>query len=276
MRIALGQINTTVGDLGGNVDRMLRQAREAALRDAHVIVFPELSVNGYPPRDFVEKDSFLERTQCELERLTAESASLDISIVCGYVGRAESQTGKKATNSAALIERGSIVFRQHKMLLPTYDVFDEARWFVPATEQSLADVRGRRAAVTICEDAWNDKQLWDRRLYLRDPVEELAQSGAQVLLSINASPYHIGKRKLRRELFARAAQRYNIPVVYVNQVGGNDQLVFDGSSFAMDSTGRVIASAASFQEDLVLVDVDTGAGEHNDTLRDECEAVYDA
>ena len=276
MRIALGQINTTVGDLGGNVDRMLRQAREAAQRDAHVIVFPELSLNGYPPRDFVEKDSFLDRTQCELDRLTAETASLDISIVCGYVGRAESQTGKKATNSAALIERGSVVFRQHKMLLPTYDVFDEARWFVPAASQSLHLVHGRQAAITICEDAWNDKQFMDRRLYLRDPVEELAQSGAELLLSVNASPYHMGKRELRRTLFARAARRYGIPVIYVNQVGGNDQLVFDGSSFAMDATGGVIASAASFAEDLVIVDVGTGPGDLKESHPDECEAVYDA
>jgi NAD+ synthase/NAD+ synthase (glutamine-hydrolysing) len=276
MRIALGQINTTVGDLAGNVDRMLRQAREAAQRDAHVIVFPELSVNGYPPRDFVEKASFIERTQCELDRLTAESASLDISIVCGYVGRAESETGKKATNSAALIERGSIVFRQHKMLLPTYDVFDEARWFVPATSQSLHPVHGRQAAITICEDAWNDKQFLDRRLYLRDPVEELAQSGAELLLSVNASPYHMGKRELRRTLFARAARRYGIPVIYVNQVGGNDQLVFDGSSFAMDATGQVIASAASFAEDLVVVDVDSGGGDLRESHPDECQAVYDA
>ena len=276
MRIALGQINTTVGDLGGNVDRMLRQARAAVQRDAHVIVFPELSVNGYPPRDFVEKDSFLERTQCELDRLTSESAGLDISIVCGYVGRAESQTGKKATNSAALIERGSVVFRQHKMLLPTYDVFDEARWFVPAASQSLHAVHGRQAAITICEDAWNDKQFLDRRLYLRDPIEELAQSGAELLLSVNASPYHMGKRELRRTLFARAARRYGIPVIYVNQVGGNDQLVFDGSSFAMDATGRVIASAASFAEDLVVVDIDTGPGDLRESHADECQAVYDA
>jgi NAD+ synthase/NAD+ synthase (glutamine-hydrolysing) len=276
MRIALGQLNTTVGDLRGNADCMIAAAREAVRRGAEVVVFPELSITGYPPRDLVEKDSFLERTEEELERFAAETADLDATLVCGYVGRASSETGKKVTNSAALVERGAIVFRQNKMLLPTYDVFDEARWFVPATEQSLTNVRGRRAAVTICEDAWNDKQFFDRRLYLRDPVEELAQSGAEVLLSVNASPYHIGKRELRRELFARAAQRYNIPVVYVNQVGGNDQLVFDGSSFALDAKGRVIAAAASFREDLVLVDVDTGAGDRNETFGDECEAVYEA
>lgn len=276
MRIALGQLNTTVGDLSRNVNGMIAASREALGRGAEVIVFPELSITGYPPRDLVEKESFLERTQEELQRFTEETAGLDITIVCGYVGRAESETGKRATNSAALIERGSIIFRQHKMLLPTYDVFDEARWFVPASGQSLHPVRGREAAITICEDAWNDKQFWERRLYLRDPVEELAQSGAKLLLSINASPYHMGKRELRRKMFARAAQRYKIPVVYVNQVGGNDHLVFDGSSFAMDATGQVIASASSFSEDLVLVDVDTGAGDFHDTHPDECEAVYDA
>jgi NAD+ synthase/NAD+ synthase (glutamine-hydrolysing) len=276
MRIALGQLNTTVGDLSGNVKRMVSASREAVRRGAEVIVFPELSLTGYPPRDLVEKDSFLERTQEELHRLTVETADLDVVIVCGYVGRAESETGKRATNSAALIERGNIVFRQQKMLLPTYDVFDEARWFVPAAGQKLHEVRGRRAAIIICEDAWNDKQFWEHRLYLRDPVEELAQSGAEVLLSINASPYHMGKRELRRSMFARAAQRYNIPVVYVNQVGGNDQLVFDGSSFAMDATGRIIASACSFDEDLVVVDIDANTGDHHASHRDECEAVYDA
>jgi NAD+ synthase (glutamine-hydrolysing) len=276
MRIALGQLNTTVGDLRGNADRMIRVARDAVSRGAEVVVFPELSLNGYPPRDLVEKDSFLERTQQELERLTVETADLDAVIVAGYVGRADSDTGKKATNSAALIERGSIIFRQNKMLLPTYDVFDEARWFVPASRQLLHLVRGRQTAVTICEDAWNDKQFWEHRLYLRDPVEEMAQSGAEVLLTINASPYHMGKREVRRAMFARAAKRHNIPVVYVNLVGGNDQLVFDGSSFAMDATGRIIASASSFSEDLVLVDVETGSGDQHENLHDECEAVYEA
>ena len=276
MRIALGQLNTTVGDLHGNVDRMIVTAREAVARGAEVVVFPELSVNGYPPRDFVEKESFLDRTQEELERLTVETADLNAVLVCGYAGRANSDTGKKATNSAALIEQGSVIFRQHKMLLPTYDVFDEARWFVPASKQSLHEVHGRQTAITICEDAWNDKQFQERRLYLRDPVEELAQSGAELLLSINASPYHMGKRELRRNLFARAAQRYKIPVVYVNQVGGNDQLVFDGSSFAMDASGRVIASASSFSEDLVLVDIDSGIGDLHDSFQDECDAVYEA
>ena len=276
MRIALAQINTTVGDLAGNADLMLSTARRAAAKGAELIVFPELSLTGYPPRDLVEKPSFLERTGEQLERLARESADLDAALICGYVGRSASTTGKTATNSAAVLERGEITFRQGKMLLPTYDVFEEARYFRPAEQQSLCAIRGTRVALTVCEDAWNDKQYWERRLYGRDPVEEMAAQGAEILVSINASPYHMGKRELRREIFAASARRHRLPVVYVNQVGGNDQLVFDGSSFAMDAEGRVIAAAASFAEDLVLVDTATGAGDIRENLADEHEAVYEA
>jgi NAD+ synthase (glutamine-hydrolysing) len=276
MRIALGQINTTVGDLAGNTGLMIVRAREAAARGAQMVVFPELSITGYPPRDLVEKPSFLDRTEEQLQRLAAETAGLDIAIIAGYVGRSNSATGKRATNSAALLERGRIVFTQAKSLLPTYDVFDEARYFKPGEHESLYTFGGRRLALTICEDAWNDKQFWERRLYMRDPVEELAQAGAQILISINASPYHMGKRALRREIFANTARRYKLPVIYVNQVGGNDSLIFDGSSFAMDAEARVTASAASFREDLVLVDIDSGGGEQHENLEDEHEAVYEA
>ncbi|MCS6951910.1 MAG: NAD+ synthase [Bryobacterales bacterium] len=276
MRIALAQINTTVGDLEGNVDMILRWAREAARRGAELAVFPELTITGYPPRDLVEKPSFLERTEQQLERLARESAALDLALICGYVGRSEANEGKRATNSAAVIQGGRIVFRQRKMLLPTYDVFDEARYFQPAAQQELVTVRGRRLALTICEDAWNDKQYWERRLYDRDPVEELVSRGGEIIVSINASPYHMGKRALRREIFSRTAARHRRPLIYVNQVGGNDQLIFDGSSFALDPEGRVIASACSFAEDLVLVDLATGQGDRRENLADECEAVYEA
>ena len=275
MRIALAQINTTVGELTGNVDRMIRAARQAAEARAHVVVFPELSVTGYPPRDLVEKPTFVERSERELERLAAETAPLDLAIIAGYVGRSQADTGKRATNSAAVLRGGRILFQQTKMLLPTYDVFDEARYFVPAEAQNLLLLDGHKIALTICEDAWNDKQFWERPLYRRDPVQELAHTGGELLISINASPYHMGKRALRREVFEATARRHNVPVVYVNQVGGNDQLVFDGSSFAMDATGRVAASAASFAEDLVIFDSDAGTGEQHQSLPDECEAVYE-
>ena len=276
MKIALGQINTTVGDLTGNVDRMIRVAREAAAAGAQVVVFPELSVTGYPPRDLVEKPTFVERSVDQLQRLAAQTAPLPLTVIAGYVGPSALHTGKRATNSAAVLAGGRILFRQTKMLLPTYDVFDEARYFVPAESQSLLPLGERKIALTICEDAWNDKQYWERPLYRRDPVQELAHCGAELLISINASPYHLGKRAQRREIFVATARRHGIPVVYVNQVGGNDQLVFDGSSFAMDATGRVAASAASFAEDLVLFDSDTGAGGQHESLPEECHAVYEA
>ncbi|HEU0141286.1 MAG TPA: NAD+ synthase [Bryobacteraceae bacterium] len=276
MRIALGQIDTTVGDLAGNVDRMVRFAKDAAGHGAELIVFPELSVTGYPPRDLLEKDAFIEKNLLELERLAAETASLDIAIISGYAGRANGVPGKQITNSAAIIEKGRVIFHQDKMLLPTYDVFDEARYFYAAERQAAVNLRGRKIALTICEDAWNDKQYWERRLYQRDPVDELVQSGAELLITINASPYHMGKRKLRREIFAATARHHRVPVVYVNQVGGNDQLVFDGSSFVMSREAEVIASAASFREDLVLLDLDTGSGDRNENLHNECEAVYEA
>jgi NAD+ synthase/NAD+ synthase (glutamine-hydrolysing) len=276
MRIALGQINTTVGGLAHNVDLMVSATVEAARRGADIVVFPELSISGYPPRDLVEKESFLEGNEEQLARLAAETSALDLTVICGFTGRASSDTGKHASNSAAVIERGAVVFRQDKMLLPTYDVFDEVRYFVPAETQHVFSIRGRRTALTICEDAWNDKHLRDRPLYERDPVEELVTEGGQLLVSINASPYAMGKRAIRRSIFQATARRHGIPIVYVNQVGGNDQLVFDGSSFAMAPDGRVIASAKSFEEDLVLVDIDTLEGDERESLPDECEAVYAA
>jgi NAD+ synthase/NAD+ synthase (glutamine-hydrolysing) len=276
MRIALGQINSTVGDLAGNVDRMIEMARRAAARGAELVVFPELAVTGYPPRDLVEKQTFIDRSEEQLERLARETAGLEAALICGYVGRAEVTASKRATNSAALLCGGRILFRQHKVLLPTYDVFDEARYFLAAEQQSVFRLGDMPLALAICEDAWNDKQFWERPRYCRDPVEELVRQGARVLVSINASPYHQGKRQLRREVFANAALRFCIPVVYVNQVGGNDSLVFDGSSFALDAQARLMASCASFAEDLVVVDADSGAGEQRENLPDEDEAVYEA
>src|SRR5579863_9264536 len=279
MRIALGQINPTVGDLAGNLALMLRFAKEAAARKAELIVFPELSITGYPPRDLVEKPSFIERSEKALEQLAHAAKDLPISIIAGYVGRSHKPTGKQATNSAAVIRGGKVVMRQTKILLPTYDVFDEARNFVAADTQSVWRTDGENGAdvaLTICEDAWNDKQFWSHRLYGRDPVDELIQQGAGMIVSINGSPFHMGKRELREDMFRAMVLRHKVPAIVVNQVGGNDQIVFDGTSFAMDAGGNVIASATSFSEDLVLVDMATGEGDKHANLPDECEAVYEA
>ena len=276
MKIALAQTNSTVGDLCGNAKRILEFSRRAAEAGAKMVVFPELSLTGYPPRDLLEKESFLDRTEQHLERLAADAGPLNVSIICGTVTRTGSPAGHAIYNSAAVLQGGRIVFRQHKMLLPTYDVFDEARYFEPATKQSALTVGESVTALTICEDAWNDKQYWERRRYSRDPVEELASAGARILISINASPYHMGKRAQRSEIFTATARHFRLPIVYVNQVGGNDQLLFDGTSFAMSPDGEVIASAASFEEDLVMVDTETLTGDHHDTYPDECDAVYQA
>jgi NAD+ synthase/NAD+ synthase (glutamine-hydrolysing) len=276
MRIALCQINPTVGDLAGNAARVLRFARDAAARGAGLAVFPELVLNGYPPRDLVEKPTFLDRTEQCLQELARDCAGLDLGIIAGYVGRAPRGSWRRAANCAALLERGNVVFRQTKMLLPTYDVFDEWRNFHPADHQELVDFGGQRLAVSICEDAWNDKQFWERPIYAKDPVADMARGGARVLIVINGSPYHIDKRALRRDVFSSAARRHGLPLVYVNMVGGNDQLVFDGSSFAMSPEGEVVASAASFAEDLVMFDTGTLTGDRHENLAEETGAVYEA
>jgi NAD+ synthase/NAD+ synthase (glutamine-hydrolysing) len=276
MRIALGQINPTVGDIAANVAICVRFARAAAGRGAELIVFPELSLTGYPPRDLVEKRGFIEQSEAAVNQLAAETRDLPLAIVAGYVGRSNSATGKQATNCAAVIRSGGVLLRQIKILLPTYDVFDESRNFVPGEQQSLWKTDRENIALTICEDAWNDKHFWTHQLYPRDPVDELMQRGGSMLISINASPFHLDKRPLRHEMFRALALRHNVPVVVVNQVGGNDQVVFDGSSFVMDAQGNVIASGASFREDLVIADTTSRQGDLNADLPNECEAVYQA
>lgn len=276
MRVALGQINPTVGDLAGNRALIQRFARSAAARGAELVVFPELSITGYPPRDLVEKNSFIARSEAAVEQLALETADLPIAIIVGYVGLSHEATGKRATNSAAVLQGGKVVMRQTKMLLPTYDVFDEGRNFVPGSAQTIWNSPWGRVALTICEDAWNDSRFWPHPLYRRDPVDELVSQGADLIISINASPFAVGKRRLREDMFRAIVHRHKLAAVVVNQTGGNDQVVFDGSSFVMDSLGRVIACGASFAEQLVLADLSSATGDSNSTLPDESEAVYEA
>jgi NAD+ synthase/NAD+ synthase (glutamine-hydrolysing) len=276
MRIALGQINPTVGDFEYNLNLLVHNARRAAERGADLVVFPELALCGYPPRDLVEKESFLCANERYLNLLAAQTAELPLAVICGYVSRSRRATGKPAQNSAALLKDGQLIFRQDKMLLPTYDVFDEARYFAPAERQYPLQFHGLSIALTICEDAWNDRRYWEHRLYDRDPVEEMAHEGAQLLITINASPYCMGKRQVRQDIFAAIAAHHQVPVIYVNQVGGNDHLIFDGSSFAISPDGSLLATGASFREDLVLVDLEASEGDRNASVGEELEAVYEA
>lgn len=273
MKIALAQFNPTVGDFPGNSARMLELAAEAKSRSADLVVFSELGLCGYPPQDLVERPSFIERNLKELKRLAAH---MTMPAIVGYVGKAQDNTGKLAANSAALLADGRIVFEQQKMLLPSYDVFDESRYFQPARSQSNFLFGGQQLGITICEDCWNDKQFWAQRLYDRDPVAELVGKGTTVLLNISASPYNLDKRSLRMDMLQALARHHKVPVVYVNQVGGNDSLVFDGSSVAFTAEGQLGALASSFHDDLVFFDVSTGTGDIRSQPKDELEAAYQA
>jgi NAD+ synthase/NAD+ synthase (glutamine-hydrolysing) len=259
VRIALGQINTTVGDFTGNSTKIIEYSLRAKAEGAELILFPELSVCGYPPRDLVERPWFVERNRCAAQQIAAKTQGIDV--VCGLVTPASSATGKSVLNSAALLRNGEIAFVQSKRLLPTYDVFDEMRNFAPADHQELTRVGDRPVALTICEDAWNDKHFWNRRLYGIDPVEDLVRAGGQVVLNISASPFYLKKRELRRDMLASIAGNYAVPVALVNQVGGNDSLVFDGSSLVIAPDGRVIAQAKSFEEDLIFFDTQSLTGD---------------
>jgi NAD+ synthase (glutamine-hydrolysing) len=274
VKIALGQINPTVGDFAGNAAKIIQFSRRAQTDGAGLILFPELSVCGYPPRDLVERPSFVARNRETLDRIAGETQG--IAVICGVVTPADSETGKAVRNSAALLMDGKVAFVQSKMLLPTYDVFDEMRNFAPAKAQELFSFCGNRMALTICEDAWNDKQFWLKRLYPLDPVDALIRAGGNFVLNISASPFWIGKRQLRRDMLASIARQHKVPVVMVNQVGGNDSLVFDGSSLVLNSEGNVIAQGRSFEEDLITFDSKTLTGEMHEQIAGDEASVYGA
>jgi NAD+ synthase/NAD+ synthase (glutamine-hydrolysing) len=273
MKIALAQFNPTVGDFEGNTSRIVEIAQQAKSRGADLAVFSELCVCGYPPQDLVERPAFVDRNLEHLHRL---AKIIPLPSIVGYVGKAQDNTGKPVANCAALVKDGKVVFEQRKMLLPTYDVFDESRYFQPATSQTVIPLGADQLGITICEDSWNDKNFWAQRLYARDPVAELVGQGTTILLNISASPYTIDKRGLRHDMIRALALEHRVPVIYVNQVGGNDSLVFDGSSMAITPDGRVGAQAHSFQEDLVIFDTVTGTGDVRCQPADELQVAYDA
>ena len=273
MKIALAQFNPTVGDFAGNAARILSLAEKARQRGADIAVFSELCLCGYLPQDLLERPSFIDRNHSELKSLAAK---LPLPAVVGYAGRVKNGTGKSIANKAALICSGRVVFEQSKMLLPTYDVFDESRYFQPAEKQFSYGFGREQLGITICEDAWNDKNFWAQRLYDRDPVTELVGQGISVLLNISASPYTIDKRALRLEMLQSIALNQHRPVVYVNQVGGDDSLIFDGASMALTADGKVAAQALAFEEDLVLFDTVTGEGEIHQQPHEEIAYAYQA
>jgi NAD+ synthetase len=275
VKIALAQINPTVGYFTGNLDKILSVSRRAAEAGARLTVFSELAICGYPPADFLEKPSFLARCRTAVDELAAATRGLPTAVLAGVALPAEAADGKPAVNAAVLLDGGRILLEQHKRLLPFYDVFDEQRYFASNRSQQVVELDGLRLAITICEDAWNDKNFWPRRLYPVDPIEELMSQQPSLLINLSSSPFWHGKRALRRQMLAATARRYAVPVLLANQVGGNDSLIFDGSSLALNAQGDLIAQAASFQEDLIVVDP-FAAPVIADPEENDTEAAYQA
>jgi len=258
VKIALGQINPTIGDFEGNlalIDGALQQAERGG---ADLLVLPELCISGYPPRDLLERPAFVDaagRTLAALARRVGRTG-----VIAGFPERLDGGS-RGLANSAALLADGQVVSIHRKSLLPTYDVFDEWRYFDPATSVACADFRGRRLGISVCEDVWNDADFWPRRLYREDPIEKLVAGGAEIIVNISASPYTIQKRHLRPRMLASTARRWRRPLVFVNQVGGQDDLVFDGASLVLDEQGEVLASGAEHASDLPFVDLESRRGD---------------
>jgi NAD+ synthase (glutamine-hydrolysing) len=274
MKIALAQINPTVGAVEKNVQRMLEMIHKARERGCGLVVFSELSILGYPPKDLLEKADFVEANLRALQSLL--EVVRGVGVICGHVKRNASPEGKALFNAAALFEDGTILHEVKKCLLPSYDVFEETRYFESGKPNKAFTFSGIRLGISICEDIWNDKDFFPRQLYHTNPVESLVRDGAQILVNISASPYNRGKLAFRKQMLGAVARKYARPVVYVNQVGGNDSLIFDGASLVLNAQGEVSGQAADFEEDLIVYDTESGRGEIHPVSESDTESVLRA
>ena len=270
MKIAIAQLNPTIGDITNNAQSIINAAKDAAKQNARLLLTPELSLCGYPPRDLLLYPGFVELMSQELKAIATQLPK-GIAVLVGTVEvnpHATSKGQKPLYNSMALLEGGEIKEVFHKRLLPTYDVFDEDRYFEPGYEANYFTLDNTKIGVSICEDLWNDEQFWGKRSYEVNPIEELAQLGVDVIVNLSASPYTVGKQKLREAMLHHAATSYQQPILYANQVGGNDDLIFDGNSVAFNSAGEVICRGKSFETDLIVVDLEE-TGRQGDEERGE-------
>ncbi|HXH91804.1 MAG TPA: NAD+ synthase [Thermoanaerobaculia bacterium] len=254
MKTYIAQLNPTVGALKANADLIRSAYGEGVAAGADVVLVPELAVTGYPPRDLLDRETFVASALETRDALAAMTG--DTTLVFGCITRNASWCGKPLHNSAIVARNGKIILEQHKSLLPTYDVFDEMRYFEPGRKVGVVGIAGVRAGIAICEDFWFDDEILGTKIYCRNPIDEVARQGAEVILNISASPFNSGKRRSRYDLFSRIATRYDVPLVYVNQVGGNDELLFDGSSIVIDAKGRTIFCAPAFEEHRSLVQLE--------------------
>ncbi|MDM8007928.1 MAG: NAD+ synthase [Phycisphaerae bacterium] len=274
MRIAIAQMNPIVGDIVGNTRAIIDRISQARQAGASLVVFPELSVVGYPPRDLLLKPRFIQ-ANVEAARQIAERC-VGISAIIGFVEHNKEPDGRRLRNSVAYCRDCQIREVRHKSLLPTYDVFDEQRYFEPGPGVSSIEHDGIRLGVSICEDLWNDEQLIGRRIYHQDPIGQLAAAGARLLINSSASPFWLDKHAFRQRLFGHQASKHHLPIIFVNQVGGNDELIFDGASMMIDAQGRVVAQAKAFDEDLLIVDTDMPSGARIEPYPDSLASLHDA
>ncbi|MCD6293183.1 MAG: NAD+ synthase, partial [Deltaproteobacteria bacterium] len=257
MKIALAQLNPTIGNLNGNLKKLKLRLTETSRAGVDLIILPELFLCGYPPRDLLDRSFFIEQCETTLKKL--EKLSLlhpKTAILVGTITRCQLPHGKKLHNSAVLIENGKTLFTQHKSLLPAYDVFDESRYFEPAHEILSCPFRDEVLGISICEDAWNRADSPLPHLYAQNPLAQLSKTGATLLINLSASPYYLGKEQLRREILAQQSQQLKLPLLMVNQVGGNDELIFDGDSLALNYAGEIAGRAIQFSEELLFIDTD--------------------
>jgi NAD+ synthetase len=273
MNVALAQINATVGDLAGNESRILAAYRRGAEVGAEMVVLPELAIPGYPPRDLLLRPGFVQRNLECLERLAAATGA--VGLLVGYVDRNPHRPGRELTNGVALLQHGQRVATRTKTLLPTYDVFDEDRYFEPARENAPVDFNGRKIGLTICEDVWNDDDFWEERRYRQNPAVQLVEAGAEIIFNVSASPWHLGKDRTRHAMLRSLAQKTGAALVYCNLVGGNDELIFDGGSLAFSRAGELLARGQAFAEDFVVVNLALAVPIQSEPQADEA-ALFDA
>ncbi len=258
MIVGLLQINSTIGDFAANRAKLLAAYAQAVARGAEFVLAPELFLCGYPPRDLLQRDDFIEANLTALAE-TAQKVS-EVPLCVGFVDRSPDRPGRALRNAAAVLQNGQVIWRMTKSLLPTYDVFDEDRYFEPAKKVEPFIFNGKKLGITICEDIWNDEDFWPDRLYRHDPVKELILQGAEIILNLSASPWCDGKERTRLEMLRRVARDEKIPLAQVNAIGANDELIFDGHSVALDAHGEVLALGQGFKEDILVVELETKGG----------------
>jgi len=271
MKIALAQINPIIGDFTHNTGKIIAAAEKAIGLSCDLIVFSELIISGYPPRDLLEKKDFIDANLIHLQKLVKSIKG--IGVICGVVSKNPNKKGNPLYNSAVLFDNGKILHQAHKRLLPAYDVFDERRYFEPGKECLPFLYKGCQIGLTICEDIWNDKDVFSRMLYAADPLKKMVKEGVNLLINISASPFHVGKRKFKWDLFGSIAKKYKLPLLYSNQVGGNDSVLFDGISLAFDAQGRLAARALDFREDIIVFDTQTQKGDLHPVSETDTESI---